>query len=247
MRTSCRARPACGRRPTCRCSRARQRRCRSCYELGGGGPDRARVVCGFLGCDERPYNPLLTALPAVIHLRGGRPARDDRVARHAAEHRRKGVGQRARGRRERPGAPLGTDVRRGDSPVSRNAPARSDGLAGWTARPGGRTGAGGAARRAVRTVDGRTAGATRRALAFGPRGAIHGDGRANRRCSISRYGACNSRPACWSTAVRWRRSPVPSATNQKRRSAARSRSWWARLRLPGGKGSIFGRKLLILR
>ncbi|MEO8260332.1 MAG: AraC family transcriptional regulator [Acidobacteriota bacterium] len=38
------------------------------YELGGGGPDRARVVCGFLGCDERPYNPLLTALPAVIHL-----------------------------------------------------------------------------------------------------------------------------------------------------------------------------------
>jgi AraC-like DNA-binding protein len=38
------------------------------YELGGGGPDRARVVCGFLGCDERPYNPLLTALPTVIHL-----------------------------------------------------------------------------------------------------------------------------------------------------------------------------------
>jgi AraC-like DNA-binding protein len=25
-------------------------------------------VCGFLGCDERPYNPLLTALPRVIHL-----------------------------------------------------------------------------------------------------------------------------------------------------------------------------------
>jgi AraC-like DNA-binding protein len=26
------------------------------------------VVCGFLGCDERPYNPLLAALPTVIHL-----------------------------------------------------------------------------------------------------------------------------------------------------------------------------------
>lgn len=26
------------------------------YELGGGGPECARVVCGFLGCDERPYN-----------------------------------------------------------------------------------------------------------------------------------------------------------------------------------------------
>jgi AraC-like DNA-binding protein len=38
------------------------------YELGGGGPDRARLVCGFLGCDERPYNPLLTALPPMIHL-----------------------------------------------------------------------------------------------------------------------------------------------------------------------------------
>ena len=38
------------------------------YELGGGGQERARLVCGFLGCDERPYNPLLTALPTVIHL-----------------------------------------------------------------------------------------------------------------------------------------------------------------------------------
>jgi AraC-like DNA-binding protein len=38
------------------------------YEIGGGGPDRARLVCCFLGCDERPFNPLLTALPRVIHL-----------------------------------------------------------------------------------------------------------------------------------------------------------------------------------
>jgi AraC-like DNA-binding protein len=38
------------------------------YELGGGGPDRARIICCFLGCDERPYNPLLAALPSVIHL-----------------------------------------------------------------------------------------------------------------------------------------------------------------------------------
>ena len=41
------------------------------YEFGGGGPERARIVCGFLGCDERPYNPLLTALPTVIHLAAG--------------------------------------------------------------------------------------------------------------------------------------------------------------------------------
>jgi len=38
------------------------------YERGGGGPDRSRIVCGFLGCDERPFNPLLTALPRTIHL-----------------------------------------------------------------------------------------------------------------------------------------------------------------------------------
>jgi AraC-like DNA-binding protein len=40
------------------------------YERGGGGPDRARVVCCFLGCDERPFNPLLAALPRTIHLSG---------------------------------------------------------------------------------------------------------------------------------------------------------------------------------
>ena len=38
------------------------------YQMGGGGPDRARIVCCFLGCDERPFNPLLKALPGVIHL-----------------------------------------------------------------------------------------------------------------------------------------------------------------------------------
>jgi AraC-like DNA-binding protein len=43
------------------------------YELGGGGAERARVVCGFLGLDERPYNPLLTALPPVIHLAADDP------------------------------------------------------------------------------------------------------------------------------------------------------------------------------
>jgi AraC-like DNA-binding protein len=40
------------------------------YERGGGGPERARIVCCFLGCDERPFNPLLAALPRTIHLSG---------------------------------------------------------------------------------------------------------------------------------------------------------------------------------
>jgi AraC-like DNA-binding protein len=38
------------------------------FEQGGGGPERARIVCGFLGLDDRPFNPLLTALPRTIHL-----------------------------------------------------------------------------------------------------------------------------------------------------------------------------------
>lgn len=36
------------------------------------GPEPGRdteFVCGFLGCDVRPFNPLLTALPRVIHIR----------------------------------------------------------------------------------------------------------------------------------------------------------------------------------
>jgi AraC-like DNA-binding protein len=39
---------------------------------GGGGKEFTRVVCGFLGCDLRPFNPALAALPTLVHLR--RPA-----------------------------------------------------------------------------------------------------------------------------------------------------------------------------
>ena len=34
-----------------------------------GATEAAHLVCGFLGCDVRPYNPLLAALPRVIHVR----------------------------------------------------------------------------------------------------------------------------------------------------------------------------------
>lgn len=36
--------------------------------IEGGGTDRARLICGYFGCDARPFNPLLAALPRVIHL-----------------------------------------------------------------------------------------------------------------------------------------------------------------------------------
>jgi AraC-like DNA-binding protein len=42
---------------------------------GGGGADRTEFICGFLGCDVRPFNPILSALPRVIHVRrAARPA-----------------------------------------------------------------------------------------------------------------------------------------------------------------------------
>jgi AraC-like DNA-binding protein len=33
----------------------------------GGGPDRSHFVCGYFGCDRRPFNPLLGALPRMFH------------------------------------------------------------------------------------------------------------------------------------------------------------------------------------
>ncbi len=42
---------------------------------GGGGPALTRYVCGFLGCDSRPFNPLLGALPRLMRIPrvGGAP------------------------------------------------------------------------------------------------------------------------------------------------------------------------------
>lgn len=44
-----------------------------------GGGDRTDVVCGFIGCDARPYNPLLAALPRMLHL-PRQTAEDDATA-----------------------------------------------------------------------------------------------------------------------------------------------------------------------
>jgi AraC-like DNA-binding protein len=38
--------------------------------LGDGGRFGAAIVCGFLGCDRLPFNPLLAALPRQMHMRG---------------------------------------------------------------------------------------------------------------------------------------------------------------------------------
>jgi len=35
---------------------------------GGAGPVSLRIVCGFLGCDARPFNPILATLPRLLHI-----------------------------------------------------------------------------------------------------------------------------------------------------------------------------------
>ncbi|MEO3434786.1 AraC family transcriptional regulator [Inquilinus sp. CAU 1745] len=39
-------------------------------EQQGGGPEKTRLLCGFLGCDARPFNPLIQALPRMLHIPG---------------------------------------------------------------------------------------------------------------------------------------------------------------------------------
>ncbi len=36
---------------------------------GGGKPGGAEYMCGFLGCDLRPFNPVLSALPPLLRVR----------------------------------------------------------------------------------------------------------------------------------------------------------------------------------
>jgi AraC-like DNA-binding protein len=38
--------------------------------LDGGGRGQATIVCGFLALDARPFNPLLSALPRMLHMPG---------------------------------------------------------------------------------------------------------------------------------------------------------------------------------
>ncbi len=58
--------------------------------IGGPGPRVASLVCGFLGCDRRPFNPLLAALPRRMHLRGLSNAWIDGFARQVTEESRLG-------------------------------------------------------------------------------------------------------------------------------------------------------------
>jgi AraC-like DNA-binding protein len=58
--------------------------------LGDGGPSTASFVCGYLGCDRGPFNPLLTALPRRMHIRGLSNAWFDAFTRQLTEESRRG-------------------------------------------------------------------------------------------------------------------------------------------------------------
>lgn len=45
-------------------------------DLGGDDGRGASILCGFLGCDFLPFNPLLSALPAMVHVADGTAAGD---------------------------------------------------------------------------------------------------------------------------------------------------------------------------
>ena len=49
-------------------------------KLDGGGKSSTTVVCGFLGCDARPFNPLLTSLPRVMRVPGVAAGQDSWIA-----------------------------------------------------------------------------------------------------------------------------------------------------------------------
>jgi AraC-like DNA-binding protein len=40
-------------------------------EHPGPGAERVSLICGFLGCDLHPFNPLIDALPSCVHIPGG--------------------------------------------------------------------------------------------------------------------------------------------------------------------------------
>ena len=59
-------------------------------ELASESEVRAVIVCGFVGCDLRPFNPLIGALPRLLHLHaGGVGAWVEPMLHHAVEESRR--------------------------------------------------------------------------------------------------------------------------------------------------------------
>lgn len=71
----------------------------SAINEGGAGPAQTQFICGFLGCDRRPFNPVLAALPRLVHLHAS-DATDDRRMRHLIDFALAELRQRTSGGRD---------------------------------------------------------------------------------------------------------------------------------------------------
>lgn len=58
--------------------------------LGESQNEPTQLVCGFLACDLRPFNPLLAALPRVMHMRAKEGGWLQRFSEQVAEEARSG-------------------------------------------------------------------------------------------------------------------------------------------------------------
>ena len=48
---------------------------------GGGGEPRSEFVCGFLGCDMQPFNPVLSTLPRLLRIEPSDTGHEDFLSR----------------------------------------------------------------------------------------------------------------------------------------------------------------------
>lgn len=61
---------------------------RETLRVGPGSPSDTTFVCGFLGCDARPYNPLLASLPRMLVVNGVAGGWLSHFPRHVVEESR---------------------------------------------------------------------------------------------------------------------------------------------------------------
>jgi AraC-like DNA-binding protein len=52
---------------------------------GGGGEPRSEFVCGFLGCDMQPFNPVLSTLPHLLRIKRSRDGHEGLLTRLGGE------------------------------------------------------------------------------------------------------------------------------------------------------------------